>query len=104
MYIPGRLRTASRPSRTVMELAPYSFLLATGGGFSSSGAARPRTVRSGGGRQGSGAALPARFGDARSVSEATRAHYANCPVDSTVRGRPTSVTVDAETAVAAATE
>ncbi len=37
MYIPGRLRTASRPSRTVMDDAPYSFLLlfdfwaATGG-------------------------------------------------------------------------
>src|SRR5262252_1014918 len=25
MYIAGRLRTASLPSRTVMELAPYSF-------------------------------------------------------------------------------
>src|SRR4051812_22152380 len=25
MYIPGRLRTASRPSRTVMELPEYAF-------------------------------------------------------------------------------
>src|SRR5687768_4058587 len=34
MYIPGRLRTASRPSRTVMSLAPYSRGVAASAGVS----------------------------------------------------------------------
>src|SRR5687768_281020 len=34
MYMPGRLRTASRPSRTVMSFAPYSWVSGSGVGFS----------------------------------------------------------------------
>src|SRR5688572_7621899 len=39
MYMPGRLRTASRPSRTVIEDALYSFFLAA------TGLVSPRTSR-----------------------------------------------------------
>src|SRR3954454_23478685 len=55
MYMPGRLRTASRPSRTVMELPVYSFFLpavraglATGTTLPRLTATREATVTSGG--------------------------------------------------------
>ncbi len=38
MYMPGRFRTASRPSRTVMSLAPYSRGVAASAGVSGVGA------------------------------------------------------------------
>src|SRR6476661_3421981 len=91
MYIPGRLRTASRPSSTVIDSALYSLFFAT------TGLVSPRTLSNG--RQGvlRHALHVAGVGGRRFVSASHQDHSTGGLPQNRVQDTPHSVT-DARTA------
>src|SRR5687767_5937612 len=94
MYIPGRLRTASRPSSTVMDPAPYSCLFsATLGHFLARGREAPHGVggRTAGSRRARETTDESREKE-RTTGETVRAGRRGRPADRDRLRKPRSVT------------